>query len=380
MPIDDSKAQGPAATAGYALVLAGGSGTRLWPYSRRDHPKQLLPLVGEVSMLELTLDRLAPLVPPENCYVLTGREYAAEVRERLPAVPPHQVVGEPSALGTAAAIGLGAALVAARDPGGRICVVTADHVIEPAAIFRSALATALEVAGRGYLVTFGIQPTRPETGFGYVELGAPIDEFDGAARSVARFVEKPDLQTAERYLASGRHVWNSGMFAFDVPTILAAYRAHLPLLADRLEEIRRAAESISDPTSGSLEGAFEARLSEIWSRITDRTTIDYGIMERAERVACVPADFGWQDIGAWPALREARGQDAEGNTIVGEHLGIDTRNSLVFSSTDRLVATIGLEDMAVIDTGDVLLVCPLSRAQEVKALVEALKARGDGRI
>ena len=361
----------------YALVLAGGSGTRLWPYSRRDYPKQLLPLMGDRSMLELTLDRLAPLIPPENCYVLTGREYAQEVRRRLPSVPAHQVIGEPSALGTAAAIGLGAALVGARDPQGRICVVTADHVIEPSEVFREALAKALHVAGAGYLVTFGIQPTGPETGFGYVELGEPIAAVDGAARSVARFVEKPDLETAHSYVASGRHVWNSGMFAFDVPTILEAYRSHLPNLAARLEEIQVAASKSDAPSAGA---DFDQQLTEIWSRITDRTTIDYGIMERAERVACVPATFDWQDIGAWPALKEARGEDDLGNTIVGEHLGVDTHNSLIFSSTDRLVATIGLEDMVVIDTGDVLLVCPLSRAQEVKTLVEALKARGDTRI
>lgn len=356
----------------YALVLAGGSGTRLWPASRRTRPKQLLPLIGDKSMLARSVARLSPLIPAERVFVLTGAEYVEDVRADLPEVPAGQVVGEPSALGTAAAVGLGMALVRARAPEATMCVVTADHLIEPEADFRAALERAAEVARAGHLVTFGIRPTAPETGFGYVELGAALDAPRGAggepiAHAVARFVEKPDRATAEGYLAGGRHLWNSGMFAWTVPIIADAFARFLPELAARLDEISALAASPD----------FADRLPEIWSRITDRTTIDYGIMERSEKVACVPADFDWRDIGSWSALRDALPRDAAGNAVVGRHLGLATTGCLVYAPEGRLIATVGLEDMIIVDTGDALLVCPASRAQEVKDLVEALRA-GDG--
>jgi mannose-1-phosphate guanylyltransferase len=356
----------------YALVLAGGSGTRLWPASRRSRPKQLLPLIGQRSMLARSVARLAPLIPAERVFVLTGAEYVEEVRADLPDLPADQVVGEPSALGTAAALGLGMALVRARAPEALMCVVTADHLIEPEAEFQAALARAAAVARAGHLVTFGIRPTSPETGFGYVELGAALDAPRGAAgetiaHAVARFVEKPDRATAERYLAGGRHLWNSGMFAWTVPSIASAFARFLPDLAARLDEITQAA--------GRAD--FADRLPEIWSRISDRTTIDYGIMERAENVACVPAAFEWRDIGSWSALRDALPKDAAGNAVVGRHLGLDTTGCLVYAPEGRLIATIGLEDMIIVDTGDAVLVCPASRAQEVKDLVDALRS-GDG--
>ncbi len=355
----------------YAMVLAGGSGTRLWPYSRQRRPKQLLQLFGQRSMLQIATRRLAPLIGPERVYVLTGADYADEVRTALPEIPAEQVVGEPAPLGTAAAIGLGAAILRARDPEAVLCVLTADHLIQPESALRAALADAERVARAGRLVTFGIQPTAPETGFGYIELGPALDApraEDGAplAREVKRFVEKPDRATAERYLASGDFVWNSGMFAWRVDVILDAFARHLPRLAARLDEI-----------AGLAGGPdFEAGLAEVWSRIEDRTTIDYGIMERADRVACLPAQFDWRDIGAWPALFEALDRDERGNAAVGDHLGIDDRGSLIFAPSGRLVATIGLRDMIVVDTEDALLVCPVERAQEVKDLVERLKAEG----
>lgn len=369
----------------YAVVLAGGSGTRLWPYSRRDHPKQFLPLFGDRSMLALTVDRLAPLVPAERVFVLTNAEYTAAARAAVPRVPPAQVIGEPAALGTAAAVGLGLAVVRARDPGAVMVVVTADHLIAPEDAFRRAVADAARVAAAGWLVTFGVRPTSPETGYGYIELGARLAApmggggdagIDAAAGSgdfpdaftVARFVEKPDRAVAEGYLAAGRFVWNSGMFAWAAPVLAGALARHLPDLAARVDEITAAA--------GAAD--FDARLGEIWGRVTDRTSVDYGIMEKSDRVACLPAAFEWRDIGAWDALKAALPADADGNAVVGPHVGVDTRGSLVFGRAGRLIATVGVEDLVIVDTGDAVLVCRLDRAQDIKAVVDALKARGEG--
>jgi len=365
----------------YVLILAGGSGTRLWPYSRRSRPKQLLALTGESSMLALAVARLAPLAPPDRVYILTGAEHAADVRVRFPDLPADHVVAEPAALGTAAAVGLGMALIRARDPEATMCVVTADHLIAPEDVFRAAVLDAARVAATGRLVTFGIRPTAPDTRYGYVELGRRLadDQLAVEAYEVARFVEKPDRAAAERYLAGGRHVWNSGMFAWTVPVLAAEFARHLPALAARLDEITAAAG-----IAGAGDPGFATRLAEIWGRVTDRTTIDYGIMEKSDHVACLPAAFDWSDIGSWDALKDALPADEAGNAVVGDasaHLGIDTTNSLIVARGGRLVATIGVDGLVIVDTGDAVLICPLDRAEEVKAVVAALEARGDaGRL
>ncbi|MFN2115781.1 MAG: sugar phosphate nucleotidyltransferase, partial [Anaerolineae bacterium] len=259
----------------YAVVLAGGTGTRMWPYSRRSRPKQLLPLIGERSLLQATVERLAPYVPPEHVVVVTNAEYVPEVRRQLPEVPAAQVIGEPSALGTAAAVGLGAAVVGALDSAATMFVLPADHIIEPRSRFHADLARAEEVAATGRLVTFGIPPTGPETGYGYVEIGDPLPG-DAGAYDVVRFVEKPDRDTAEEYAAGGRHLWNSGMFAWTVPAISSALAKHLPDLAARVAEL----------TALDLSGGGQSeKLAEVWARITDRTTIDYGVtFERGIRI------------------------------------------------------------------------------------------------
>jgi len=359
----------------YALILAGGSGTRLWPFSRQRRPKQLLSLIEGGSMLQATIARLAPLVPPERVFVLTNMEYVDEARSQLPDVPPAQVVGEPAALGTAPAAALGAALVRPRDPNAVLFMLPADHVIAPAEAFRDVLHHAALVAEDGWLVTFGVQPSGPESGYGYIELGEPL-AGEGEAYRVTRFVEKPDHATAVQYLADGRYKWNSGMFAWTVETIFAEIEHHLPVLGAQMADMT----TLAGAPSGTGAPDFPRRLAEIWAHVTDRTTIDYGIMEQSDRVACIQAAFQWSDVGSWSALMDVLESDAAANVVVGEHLGIDTVRSLVFARGGRLVTTVGIEDLVVVDTPDALLVCQKDRAQDVKRIVDRLGELGEERL
>lgn len=349
----------------YALIMAGGSGTRLWPLSRIDRPKQLLDLLGERTMLQQAYDRLLSVVPPDNILVATNREYAGEVREQLPDLPTDNVLGEPEGRGTAAAIGLGAVAIAARDPRSVMIVVTADHVISRVGAFHAALRAATTIAIGGFLVTLGIHPTFPSTGLGYVERAESLAESEGlVAYHVARFVEKPTRERAEQFLASGTYSWNSGMFIWPVELILSSFNRLMPDLASGLAVLARAVD-----TTG-----FSDAVVRVWSQLP-KQTIDYGIMEKAERVAVIPVDIGWSDVGSWPSVYDELPHDAEGNAVVGDHVGIDTRGSLVYAPK-RLVATIGLDDMIVVAAGDVILICPKSRAQDVRGIVARLQQTG----
>jgi len=351
----------------YPTILAGGVGSRLWPRSRKSSPKQFLDLTGNGrSMLQEAFDRMTPLVPPDHVYVITNREYVDVVRGQLPNVPPENIVGEPAARGSAAAIGLGAIHLLNRDPHAVMAVLTADHLIRKPDVLRDALMGGAELAQAGELITLGIRPTYPETGYGYIEMGDELGQFNGLkARRVRRFREKPDLATAQDFLEAGNFVWNSGMFIWRADVIMSQFARFMPKLHAALTALRPA-----------LHGAEEdAAFNRFWMPLQGNVTIDYGVMEKAERAAVFPVDLGWHDIGSWAALLEILPKDDDGNVIQARHLHHESSNVLVFSQ-DRLIATIGLQDMIIVDTGDAVLVMPADRAQEVKKIIQALKDNG----
>ena len=351
----------------YPVILAGGVGSRLWPRSRKSAPKQFLDLTGNHrSMLQEAYDRMTPLVPPDRIFVITNREYVAAVREQLPALPATNIVGEPAARGSAAAVGLGAIHLLRRDPDAVMAVLTADHLINKPEVLRQTLAAGAELAQAGELITLGIQPGYPETGYGYIEMGDVLGDFNGlTARRVRRFREKPDLATAEAFLAAGNFVWNSGMFIWRADVIMAQFQRHMPELHEALTQLQPA---LSGPDE---ESAFE----RYWMPLSGNTTIDYGVMEKADQVAVFPVDLGWNDIGSWAALLEVLPKDANGNVVQARHLDYESTNILAFSK-DRLIATIGLQNMIVVDTDDVVLVMPADRAQDVKKIIQSLRQNG----
>jgi mannose-1-phosphate guanylyltransferase len=349
----------------YALILAGGSGTRLWPRSRNKRPKQFLDLTGDHTMLQEAVLRLDPLVPVERIFVATNRQYMAVVAEQLPGLPPDHILGEPQGKGTAAAIGLAAVHLHRLDPEATMGVFTADHLIADRAMLRRALAAAVEVAERGWLVTLGIKPTYAEKGYGYVKLGDELPPAGGLeVHKVDSFHEKPTQERADEFLRGGGYAWNSGMFVWKVSRILEEFERHMPALYASLMEIEQA---IGAPDE-------EERFLPVWAGIQSQT-IDYGVMENAGRVAVLPVDIGWSDVGSWSAVYDAMAHDADENALVGDVITIETTRSLIYSP-HRVIATVGLEDMIVVDTGDVLLICPRSRSQDVRRLVEMAREQG----
>jgi mannose-1-phosphate guanylyltransferase len=355
----------------HAVIMAGGSGTRLWPLSRTARPKQLLDLVandGEVphSLLAEAFDRLLSVVPAERIWVCTAVRHGEGVRTALPQLHPGRLILEPEARDTANAVGLAAAFVADADPEASLAVVSADHLIRPVERFAAALDTAFELVDRRprALVTLAITPTAPATGFGYVERGAPA-ELPGAYE-VTAFREKPDLATAEAYLASGRYSWNAGMFVWRARTLLDALAVHLPETADGLEKILGATDR-------------EAAANEIFPTLR-KISVDYAVLEPASaepgRVLTVAMDVDWLDVGSWPALARTLGLDADGNAVRGPAVLLDSRRNVVVSyEPEHLVATVGLSDCLVVHTADVTMVCPVDQAERVKDLLAEVSRR-----
>lgn len=346
----------------YPVIMAGGSGTRFWPASRRSRPKQFLPITGDRTMIEKTLDRALALAPAERTWVVTSESHAGPVEELMGALPRSNLLFEPVARDTAAAIGWAATEIARRDRDGILLVLPADHEIGPPERFEAAVDQAVAlVSATDHLVTFGIVPDRPATGYGYIRRGAPIEATGPRpAFEVAEFCEKPDLETAERLLAGGCHYWNSGMFVWRAGRILDEIGARLPDLAARLA-------GIVPGDRVSLAAAFEG---------APKISIDYGVMESADRVSVLAVDFVWDDVGSWEAVARHRPAEGDGNHVAGSHAGLDSRDLIVVAPDGHLVGTIGVEGLAIVVTPDATLVCPRDRVEDVKALVDRLAGEG----
>ncbi|MEU8026858.1 mannose-1-phosphate guanylyltransferase [Micromonospora haikouensis] len=357
----------------YAVIPAGGSGTRLWPLSRAGHPKFLHPLTGTpASLLQATVDRLAPLTTPERTLVVTGAAHVAAVARQLAGLPEENILVEPSPRDSCAAIALAAAVIAQREPGAVMGSFAADHLIRDADVWRATVAEAVTGAEQGLLMTVGITPTRAETGYGYLHTGDPT--VDGPLRPVLEFKEKPAAEVAEAYLRSGHHLWNASMFVWRVDVFLAELARQQPALHAGITAI---AAAWGTPEQDDVLGTVWPTLPKI--------SVDYAVMEGAAtagRVATVPGDFGWNDVGDFHTLGDVLPADAAGNVVLGTDAkpGVllrDASGLVVVPHSGRLVAALGVHDLIVVDTPDAVLVCPRDRAQDVKALVDELKDRGE---
>lgn len=356
----------PAAQTFWAVIPAGGAGTRLWPMSRADRPKFLLPLHGSRSLLQQTADRLTSLAPPERTLVVCGPGHAAAVARQLPSLPDRNVVVEPSPKGSGPAIGLATALIAHHDPNAILGSFAADHDVRDPIAFRRAVETAIVAARDDWLVTIGIAPTRPDTGYGYIERTdeTVIETTSGAAFRAACFVEKPDRARAESYLASGRFLWNASMFIWCAQTLMDELSRLDPDLHAGLREIVAAWRTPEQ----------DAVAAKVWARLP-ASTIDEGVMEHASRLAVVPASMGWSDIGDWHVLGQLAEADAAGNALRGDVIAVATTNSAAWSETGRLIALVGLDNVVVVDTDDAVLIADRSQSQTVRQVVSMLKER-----
>jgi len=355
----------------YAAILAGGVGTRLWPRSRQANPKQFSDITGAGrTMIQATADRLAGLVPPAQLYVVTGSRYANLTADQLPEMPAAHILAEPSGRNTAPAIGLACIALQRQDPGAVLAILPADHVIPDRASFQAALAQAEQAAQDGFLVTLGITPTLPHTGYGYIKAGKNLDVAGKLpVFRVDRFLEKPNLATARTFLNDGGYFWNGGIFVFRVDRMLEEMARQLPELYAGLQTIA-AAQAAQENGADAAEA--ERVLREVWGGL-ESISIDYGIMEGAKQVAMVPLEAGWNDVGSWDALDDILPKDAHDNVIArGDVLLLDSQRNIIYGG-DRTIALIGLEDMVVVDTPDALLIGHKKQMQKVKQVVESLQ-------
>ncbi|MBX3232911.1 MAG: mannose-1-phosphate guanylyltransferase [Labilithrix sp.] len=342
--------------------MAGGAGTRFWPASRNKRPKQLLPLAGKSDepLLAATVRRLAPLVPAERVLVVTGEHLADGTAQALPGVRRDHILCEPAARNTAPCIAWANATIARLDPDAVVMVLPSDHFITDESGFQGVLATAIATAARGHVTTVGIVPTRPETGYGYIEVGAELSDA-APARKVARFVEKPARAKAEEFLAAGptKYLWNAGMFFFRVKDMAALLEQHLPSVAAGVAKM----------------GTDPAKVKEVFPTL-ESVSIDVGVMEKAGDLAVVPGDFGWNDVGSWQSAWELAPHDASGNALGPSDVAIDAKGNLLRGTSGKTIAVVGVDDLVIVETDDAILVLPRERAQDVRLIVDTLKTQG----
>ncbi len=353
----------------HAVIMAGGSGTRFWPASRASTPKQLLSLVGKATMIRQTYERLGDLVTPQQTLIVTNQRIIDAVSAQLPDLPAEAVVGEPCKRDTAPCIGLAALLVSRHDPEATMAVMPADHVIRSAEKFRAAIrqaATMVENQSE-QIVTFGIRPNYAAEIFGYIQRGAAIDVPHSVAAShvVKQFREKPDMATAAQYLASGEYYWNSGIFIWKAKTIIGALAMHQPEMLTHLQKI------VAAWGTDQQETVLEIEFSKIKG-----ISIDYAVMEHAENVAVIEAPFDWDDLGSWQSLARLQGKDQHGNTLAGRHIGLNTQGTIVRSTDNHLIVTLGLEDMIVVHTPDATLVAHKNNEESIRQVVTEIENRG----
>jgi mannose-1-phosphate guanylyltransferase len=352
----------------HGMIMAGGGGTRFWPRSRTQRPKQFLRFSGDRTLLQATRDRLEAQIPAHQTWVLTSAAHVGEARLQLPEVPPNQIVGEPMGRDTAACIALGASLVHAVDPEGTIIVSPADHVIEPNQEFSRALHAAEQLVEEhpDALVTFGIMPSYPATGYGYIHRGALISERNRiTAFQVKQFREKPSAELAESFIAAGDYYWNSGIFVWKAKTILAELQKHKPALYEAGQKIAKAWG-----TSQQQE-VFQREYLE-----AEKISIDFAVMEQAAKVLVIQAPYQWDDVGSWLALERRNPQDGHGNTVQALHVGIHTTNSVIVSDPEHLIATIGINNLLIIQDGNATLIADRAEEATVKNIVELMKKSG----
>jgi mannose-1-phosphate guanylyltransferase len=351
----------------HVVIMAGGAGTRFWPLSRRARPKQLLPLTssGE-TLLGATVRRVRQLVPADRILIVTSEPLLDPTRQACPDIPADNVLAEPVGRNTAPCVGWAACHVRRRDPDGIMAVLPSDHHVGDEAAFAALVRASLDAARQNTLVTVGIRPDRPETGYGYIEMGEDLG--DGVFRA-RRFVEKPNRARAEQFLAAGRFLWNSGMFFFQAGTVLEAIRQHLPGLADGLALLDEAAAQGSEGTA----------LRRVYPDLP-AVSFDHGVMEKAEGVSVLPGDFGWSDLGSWTTAWELADKDDDGNASDGDVIALGSSGTYVKAPPGKVVALVGVDDLIVVDTEDALLIVPRDRTQDVRSVVDALRDRDDERL
>lgn len=348
-------------TTNYGFILAGGRGTRFWPRSRRSHAKQVLDFFGEKSLIQQTVERLRPLLPPERIWVLTNEHLRKEIIRQLPEVPARQILAEPAQRNTAPAIGLGAHILQELDPNAVMGVFPSDHIIQAPDRYLRALRPAFKAAAQGSLVTLGIQPRWPETGYGYIELPKGSNNTSREAVPVRRFCEKPDLATAKKFIKAGNLYWNAGMFFWKASVLLDALRQHLPKTATLLASL---------PAFGSRK--FNTALGETFP-LCENISIDFAVLEKAPNVSSFATeDFGWNDVGSWNAVYELMPRDPSGNTGRGDMVMIDSSGNYVDAGS-KTIALLGVKDLVIIDTADALLVADRHRSQQVSDMVKMIE-------